>query len=283
METAIITTNKGLTPIQTEVISKMPFSLQKYVKAKNSPIISEMEVKDGLKFLYDLISSTQVNIGHVKRADDSEANLQIAENLFNLIKSKYQSLTVDELKLAILNGSISEYGEYTTFSLKTLSDWIKGYLNDINKKHAMSEWNRAIDLATAKDKTHEQKQQIIIDGCLHAFNDYKSNSLSFPVDYLCGVFYDKLKELGLINFTTERKGRIYDEALVIYKSGINDFYGAGKINKDIYGSIIQTISNKKTSQENRSFVNLGKRIGLKMYFNDLLETDTELLDLINPT
>lgn len=277
MEHQLITTQKALTPLQTEVIKKLPFSLQKYVKAKNSPIISEMEVKDGLKFLYDLISSTQVNIGHVKRADDSEANLQIAENLFNLIKSKYQSLTVDELKLAVLSGSISEYGEYTTFSLKTLSDWIKGYLNDINKKHAMSEWNKAIDLANSKEKTPEEKEAIIIHGCLHAFNDYKANSLVIPVDYLCSVFYDYLKSKGLINFTLDRKGEIYDKALEIYKKGLDN---SKQINKDIYGSIIQTISNKKTSQQNRSFVNLGKRIGLLMYFDDLLETETELTDLI---
>lgn len=278
METQVITTNKGLTPLQKEVVSKMPFSLQKYVKAKDSLIISEMEVTDSLKFLIDLITNTQVNIGHVKRAEDGEANLSIAENLLNIIKSKYQSLTIDELKLAVLSGSISEYGEYTTFSLKTISDWIKGYLNDINKKLAMSEWNKLIDMVQIRKYTDEQKQQIIVDGCLHAFKDYKENNLVIPVDYLCSVFYDYLKNKELINFTLERKGKIYDEALRIYKSGMDS---NKKIDKDIYGLIIQTISNKKTSQENRSFVNLGKRIGLLMYFNDLLETETELTDLIN--
>lgn len=284
MEIQIIQHNQGLTPLQKEVISKMPFSLQKYVKAKDSPMISGLEIKEALKLLIDLITNTQVNIGHVKRADDSEANLQIAENLLNLIKSKYQSLTVSELKLAVLNGSISEYGDYSTLSLKTFSDWIKGYLNDINKKTAMSEWNKMIDMVQIRNYSEEQKEQIIMDGCIHAFNDYKSNGLLnkiiFPVDYLCGIYYDYLKNKGLINFTSERKGQIYDEALKIYKSGIDELRKNGGVTKDIYGSIITTISNKKTSQENRSFVNLGKRIGLRMYFDDLLELNEDLKQLL---
>jgi len=71
METQVQVINQGLTPIQVSVIKQMPFSLQKYVKAKDSPIISEMETSVALKFLTDLISTTEVNIGFTIKATDS--------------------------------------------------------------------------------------------------------------------------------------------------------------------------------------------------------------------
>lgn len=280
MENQIVTTNKGLTVEQKEVISKMPFSLQKYVKAKDSPKISDFGISDALKFLVDLIASTQVNIGHVKRAEDEDANLQMAENLFNLIKSKYQSLTVDELKLAVLNGSISEYGDYTTLSFKTISDWIKSYLNDVNKKHAMAEWNRCLDNVKKHEYTDEQKEQIEIDGLIHYFKEFKENKMMekfvMPVDYLCAIFYLRLKTNGVITentFSKEKKIEMYANAKFEYENGFKD----KNISKDIYGSMIQMIAKK----QNRPFDHLCKRIALHEYFNSLIKRDVELIDELN--
>lgn len=280
MENQIVTTNKGLTIEQKDVISKMPFSLQKYVKAKDSPKISDLGISDALKFLVDLIASTQVNIGHVKRAEDEEANLQMAENLLNLIKSKFQSLTVDELKLAVLNGSISEYGDYATLSFKTISDWIKSYLNDVNKKHAMAEWNRCLDNVKKHEYTEEQKEQIEIDGLLHYFKEFKENKMMekfvMPVDYLCAIFYLRLKTNGVITentFSKEKKIEMYDKAKFEYENGFKD----KNISKDIYGSMIQMIAKK----QNRPFDHLCKRIALHEYFNSLIKRDVELIDELN--
>lgn len=273
--------NNGLTLIEKQAINELPIGLQKFVKAKESEIISKLTPLNLDLYVFDFINELILNVGHTEKAKDGLSVQQISDSVAKYIIEKHPTLTKQELNLACLSYFIENDNDNVGVSLKSVAGAIRNYLNSELKKKAMSEWNKMIDMVQIRNYSEEQKHQIIVDGCIHAFEDFKNKSMSFPVDYLCAVFYDKLKELGLINFTTERKGQIYDEAIKIYKSGIDNLYENGGVKKDIYGSIISTISNKKTSQQNKSFVNLGKRIGLLMYFNDLLELDEDLKNVLN--
>lgn len=269
--------NRGLILVENNHANNLPVGLQKYVNAKNSEVISTLNPLQLELYMFDFITELILNVGHTKKAEDGFSVEQVSNSVSKFILDTHPTITKDELKLACLSYFIEKDNEQYTVSLKSVASAIRSYLNDELRKKAIMENNKLIDLVQIGKFSDEQKEQIILNGCLNCFDDYKENNLVVPVDYLCAVFYDFLKRKELINFTLERKVEIYDKALIIYKAGFN---ASKQINKDIYGSIIQTISNKKTSQENRSFVNLGKRIGLLMYFNDLLETGTELKELI---
>jgi len=162
----IIKQTNQITFAEKEVLEKIPLGLQKFIKAKFSPLISEIEEKEADRMIYDLICQTQIHIGHTKSAEDIEINLICSRAILALIKSKYQNLTIQELKISFLNGSIGEYGQTIGVNLKSASEWIKGYLNDQKKLQAMSEWNKCLDNVQKHKYTEEQKEQIEVDGSI---------------------------------------------------------------------------------------------------------------------
>jgi hypothetical protein len=276
-DTRLITVNTGLTQTEREVINELPSGLQIYTKAKDSPKISDLPPVEAEIMIYNLISETQINIGHTKSAEDENVNQITSASILNFINQKYRTLTVAELKLAFLNGLSGDYGDYIGVNLKSASQWIKGYLNDEKRKQAMSEWNKCLDNVKKHVYTDEQKEQIEIDGCLHYFNEFVNNKMLerfvMPTDYLCSIFYLRLKTLGLINdstFSQDKKQQMFSEAKTEYEKGFNN----RNISKDIYGAMLTMIAKK----QNKPFDHLCKRIALHEYFKELVKNDCNLSD-----
>jgi len=276
-DTRLITVNTGLTQTEREIINTLPSGLQIYTKAKDSPKISDLPPVEAEIMIYNLISETQINIGHTKSAEDENVNQITSASILNFINQKYRTLTVAELKLAFLNGLSGDYGDYIGVNLKSASQWIKGYLNDEKRKQAMSEWNKCLDNVKKHVYTDEQKEQIEIDGCLHYFNEFVNNKMLerfvMPTDYLCSIFYLRLKTLGLINdstFSQDKKQQMFSEAKTEYEKGFNN----RNISKDIYGAMLTMIAKK----QNKPFDHLCKRIALHEYFKELVKNDCNLSD-----
>jgi hypothetical protein len=276
-DTRLTTINTGLTHTEREIINTLPSGLQIYTKAKDSPKISDLPPVDAEIMIYNLISETQINIGHTKSAEDENVNQITSASILNFINQKYKTLTVAELKLAFLNGLSGDYGDYIGVNLKSASQWIKGYLNDEKRKQAMSEWNKCLDNVKKHVYTDEQKEQIEIDGCLHYFNEFRQNKMLerfvMPTDYLCSIFYLRLKTLGLINdstFSQDKKQQMFSEAKTEYEKGFNN----RNISKDIYGAMLTMIAKK----QNKPFDHLCKRIALHEYFKELVKNDCNLSD-----
>ena len=264
-----------LTEVERKAFEQIPSGLQKFVKAKFSPLISEMDAAEADKMIFDLICQTQIHIGHTKSAEDMEMNLICSRAILSLIKSKYQNLTITELKTAFLNGSIGEYGQSIGVNLKSASEWIKGYLNDEKRKQTMAQWNKCLDHVKKRDYSEEEKEQIEVDGCLHYFNEFKNNKMLerfvMPTDYLCSIFYLRLKKNGLIKdgtFSAEKRQQMYAEAKTEYENSFNNT----NISKDIYGAMIQMIAKK----QNKPFDHLCKRIALHEYFKELIKNGVDL-------
>ena len=280
METKLIRQNTAIQIDNSHIIQQLPIGLQVYVKVKQAPIISQMPLGEAIQFIFDTIEKTLVNLAWPKVAGEEDVIINTSENLFKLICDKYINLTTEELKLACLNGSLENYGKYIGLGLKTLSDWLKGYSNDELKKKAMSEWNKMIDLVQIRNYSDVQKEQIIIDGCLHFFKEYKLSGMLkeivIPVDSLCAIFYDKLKEKNLLVFTTERKVEIFTKAEKQYKQQVEVNYKKRLIKKDGFEHLMNSMANNS----NKPFSNLCKKLALIEYFNDLIEMEQDLDTLL---
>jgi len=275
----------SLTISDHSAINQLPEQLRKYALAKEGKMISKMPLKDAITSIYDTLCKVLVDTGNgnMQKQDNVESVLiTISESVYQLIFDKYKVLTINEFKLACLNGSLGDYGQYFGLNLKTVSDWLKGYNNDENKKKAMAEWNRLIGLVSIQPKTPEQKDAIIVDGLIHYFNEYKKAGLVqkfvLPVNSLCAVFYDNLKEKGLLIITKERKLEMYDKALAEYKADLEAKAKDRTVNfktKDIK-PLLESIA----GNNNKPFANICKRMALLQYFDELIEMDTDIKDIL---
>lgn len=274
-----------LTKSDNQAINLMPIHLQKYALAKQGELISKMSVKFAIKSIYEVLAKALVDSGQNKAYEKEKVELvilNISENVYQLICDKYKSLSINEFKLACLNGSIGEYGDYFGINLKTVSDWLKGYLNDENKRKAMAEWNRLLELVVIQPKTDAQKDEIIVNGCIHYFEQYKQAGLLkqilVPVNSLCAVFYDNLKSKGLLIITKERKNELYDKALAEYKT---DLEAKAKDRESSFkAEQIKPLLDSIVGNNNKTFANICKRMALMQYFDELIEMDQDLKDIL---
>lgn len=275
----------SLTISDHSAINQLPEQLRKYALAKEGKMISKMPLKDAITSIYDTLCKVLVDTGNgnMQKQDNVESVLiTISESVYQLIFDKYKVLTINEFKLACLNGSLGDYGQYFGLNLKTVSDWLKGYNNDENKKKAMAEWNRLIGLVSIQEKTPEQKDAIIVDGLIHYFNEYKNAGLVqkfvLPVNSLCAVFYDNLKEKGLLIITKERKLEMYDKALAEYKADLEAKAKDRTVN--FKTADIKPFLESIAGNNNKPFANICKRMALLQYFDELIEMDMDIKDIL---
>ena len=151
-----------------------------------------------------------------------------------------------------------------------------------NKKKAMHEWNKMIDLVQIRKFNDNQKDEIVIDGCITFFKEYKSNGMLNqvvkPVDSLLAIFYDKLKEKKILILAPDVKLAIYDEATKEYKQTLEDAKKNRKLKfeqKDM-----DLLLGMMANNSNKPFANVCKRISLIRFFNDLIEMDQDLETLL---
>lgn len=272
-----------LTLTEKKAISELPENLKKYILAKESEVISNKKRGDAIISIYDVLYKTLVNVGYNNIATQKDTVELIAVSVYDLIIARYKTITIDEFKIACFNGSIKDYGDYMGVNLKTISDWLKGYLNDENKKKAMAEFNRLLDLVQIRVYTDAQKEQIILEGCVHFFNEYKKlgilNEIQKPANNLMAIFYDKLKDIGLIVFTKERRVELFKKSEKEYVYQLEHAKNSKKVNFDQAG--FDLMVSLMAKNENEPFKNLCKRNALIEYFNDLILTDENLQELIN--
>ena len=274
-----------LIPIQkqNELMAKMPVHYQKYIIAKNGNKLAYIKIGTAIKSIYDIVVQTMINSGSKKDLEDIALITNLAESIYQLITTKYQSLTIEEFKILCFNGVTNEYGDYFGINLTTISNWIKAFQNDINRKQSMHYWNNLIHLATVKDKTPTEKRQIIIDGLITLFNELKpkfddhKDKFKLEMPIISYIFYDFLKELELINFSKERKEEIYDRSKYQYEAKLQKSRLDPTIKftqKDLESALFNL-------PKDRTFSNLCKLEALRDYLSDLFELDEDINSIIS--
>ena len=268
---------------QNELIAKLPIASQKYIIAKNGHKVLDLKIGTAIKGIYDIVVQTMINSGSKKDLEDITLITNLAESVYQLITTKYQSLTIEEFKILCFNGVTNEYGDYFGINLTTISNWVKAFQNDINRKQSMHYWNNLIHLATVKDKTPNEKRQIIIDGLITLFNELKpkfnehKDKFKLEMPIISYIFYDFLKELGLMNFSKERKEDIYDRSKYQYEAKLqkSKLDPTIKFNqKDLELALLNL-------PKDRTFANLCKLEALRDYLSDCFELDEDINNIIN--
>ena len=266
----------------SELISKLPIGSQKYLIAKNALKISELTTGNAIRSIYDSIAQSMINSGNKKDLEDIELITNIAENVYQLITNKHPYITIEEFKMICFNGVSLEYGEFFGINLTTISNWINNYKTDSKRITAMHYWNNLIHLATVRDKTAEQKRQIVIDGLLslhkHLLPVYEKTGDKhlFEMPIISYIFYNFLKEIGLMNYNKDKKIEIYDRAKIKYEQKLS------KLKRDPSVKFKQSDYDVLMNNLNidQSFAHICKLEALRDYMFDVFEMNEDLNYLI---
>lgn len=249
---------------------RIPESLKGYalnrVGKKAIKDLTEHEVKNACN---SIIAVSFAEIGQFK-VDTPMLQFQ-SETLFKELRGRYKDLTLDELKEAFKMGIRNEFGQYFGLCAKTYNLFIKSYYERPERAEAMKQVLRMIDKPESKHYTEEQKEMLVKQGCLQAFNEYyESKKLPFVI----APIYDYLwQNRGLIKWTEEERNDIWQTALKAYEGELRKRRDEGEINSFQMKQILANLN----GELNRTFINKVKAEGLKRFFDKLITNNQKLI------
>lgn len=246
---------------------------QEIILARNGERIRMMPESSVGRELSILITKTHIACGQA--INEGVVSLGMPMLLEDIIKY-FGTLTISEITQAFRLGTMGEFGEWFGLNNKTYLQWCKGYLGwqkriEANKKQMafQNEFNKP------KELTQSEKEKIIAEGVLIVFKEFKKTNFVYDAG---NVTYNYLDSKQLIPFNIERKKEIVKLAEAKVRLLITDKMAVAisEIERAALKNKLCSISSK--DEEVRSEC---KRIGLNIFFKELVETGTELSDLIN--
>lgn len=256
---------------------------------KLSPLLSQSEIeivicKEGKKikdlkrsevkvFLSTLIVKTYQDCGQT--AVEKDIELSVNEVLIDVLNYA-GGFTIAQITHAFKLGRLGEFGEWYGLNSNTFQKWIRGYMGyskrfDANKKQEayLKELNKP------KEPTAEEKKEFIKQVCLKAFEDFKEKG--FVID-AGNASFNYLWNNRIISFTSQRTTEFKLKALEVVKLEKVAKMDNPELRKEIKKSLAEI--EKKMLEHNEVLIE-AKKIALNTFFKELMETETELKDLLN--
>jgi hypothetical protein len=213
-----------------------------------------------------LIGQTHLNCGF--KTDENQVEQTIDELCLDLLKYN-STLSFQEIELAFKNGWKKQYGDFFGLNNATYFQWVNAYTwgeKRLKVKKTLLEAKENEKIEPAK-KTEAEIDAIMRDACLRSFDDFKKKILVVDAG---NVKYNYLVKCGLINFTKERKQEI--RAIVESRMRTQAIENRQK-SETIEKSIAKILT--------ESIISESRREALVVFYKDLVETETELIDLLN--
>ena len=213
-----------------------------------------------------LITNTHFKAGY--KFDAIQVGQTLRELCSDIVRY-FPSATFEEIELAFKNGYKEEYGEYFGLNNKTYFHWIGAYFHGEKRSRIKKTLLEAKENANKQPekKTETESDYILKNACLKSFDDFRKGVVIFDAG---NVKYNYLVKCGIINFTKERK----QEIRTIVESRMRT----------------QAIENRQKSESieksiakilPESIISESRREALVVFYKDLIETETELIDLLN--
>ena len=242
------------------------------IKANSGKKIREFELNDSAKIGIALLGWCKM-LGVTNIPDSNEMNM-----VERLIILEFPDFSVDEINLAFrkaIAGKLNVSPEhYQQFSAK----YIAGILNSYRefRIEEMKNYNKTLIPATT-EPTEETKKQILINGLKSKFQRFEETG---EFEDAGNASYDYLDSLGKIPFTTERKKEFMTQA----KNEIRNEKAQqkmGKVDSNGLSAIKKYLEALESGGQKNDVVVKAKKIALKTLFKDLIETETNIDELID--
>lgn len=192
--------------------------------------------------------------------------------LFNALKGRYLTLTIQEVQQAFKKGLDNEYGQYFGMCAKTYNQFLKGYFDNPERGKA---WNQYLD-SIGKEHVMLIPEYIIkkkgIEQLKNRFTHYKKTG---ELGFFGWADYDFLKELkGVKSLITLDQFKVIKEKTeeVWSSKYVKEMEKEKKRgNFDLANSIADILT--KGIEKDRTLLNRQKELALKAYFDGINELD----------
>lgn len=236
---AVINQNALVSPQQALVLERLPQIAQGIVRAKvASKTIPDM-FKDDAVVTVNLVSMIIADgiktLGHWNQLEQSRVLEFMQEKMITLLMGKYNRVTIHEFKLSVEKLCTGEYkkksSDVIVVSVESMCYAIDCFLIEEFRKMALADFNIRLMIESNKPKivlTEEDKLSIVRDGCNKAWEQFKKDG-TLPLK--CCPYYDEIKRVHNITWTTDEYAKIKQEATEIYNQKIIAEKRSGNLNK----------------------------------------------------
>jgi len=260
----LVKTETAYSSIEISSISTLQKIDQKFILALVDSRISILEIQFAGNFLYETLKIIEIDSGLSKL--ENVDLIALSKSIYDLILDKYPALTSTEFRTACKNGVIGNYGEWYGMCLKSVNQWIKGYLSDTARIQAIKNWNKSIDESVIKisQKPVYFTKEYLAKSAKDAFEVYKETG---KLPFVPHAIYDAIKELLKLDTLIDIKDwpQIQELSKKAYSESHKPKVGVNNITQ---------VLNFELS--NRSFEFEVKKQGLIFFFNNLISQKKSL-------
>lgn len=254
-------------PVVKSPIDLLPIQALPYVKAKieGEPFVFPQSIEKVKEIILKGINF----YGHYEQGAKADVIQFLAESTITLVLKDFKHLTVQELGLAVENGTKGNYeikkNGLRTVNIENINLWIKSYIADESRKAAMGYYNLLLNQSTLKtEPTPEEKEKQLKKACIDAYVEFKHDG---TITLISRIVYDYLKDKLKIEWSPEERIKIRAEATENYERELK----LKKLGREITKNQFEAALENKKSLDNEM-----KKVALLYYFKKIKNNKQEI-------
>lgn len=241
------------------------------IAAALNPKLSEIEYLPAVEKIVTILTTVYTLSG---QKPDAVTLAIYAQEFYTQLMRLYSSITLEEVAEALRRGVFDEYGEYYGLNIKTFVQFVKGYLNSLERKNAKEIFEKKIAEQQTKELTVEERelaQQRFINVL---YEDYLRDK--FNPDLVPAFLYYVLEKSGKIALTREQK-------VALMQSAEKKYYEQIELQKSREYMVIKDVSRKYIDSDQarkEKIKNIARRLAMSAFFEQQrLEGVTKIFDV----
>lgn len=266
-----ITTKVNYTQEEIDCISLLEVSQQPFIIAMTADRISAMMKQEAVMFIFEQLNLRLIECGLGKENSNDVSLLSIST--YDVICEHYKTLTTHQFIASTKNGVLNHYGEWYGFCLKSVNQWMRGYMNDEKHIRAVKDWNEKIKKTVVRTSDKVTIELASKKSCVAAFEEYK---VSKKLPFGAFAYYDIICECLGVHIKDSLHKTVLpdanDRAYCVEKGKENYLNGCKIVGETIYNQIVQSV----VAKHNRSFEFEIKKVALGLYFDKLIAQNKNL-------
>jgi hypothetical protein len=212
------TINNGLrTKPEQEAFNQLPEGLKEFTLVRLEKCVKDLTDFDLKDACLDIIG-----VAYVEQAQmDIHPNVRAfqAETLFGELRKikDFKLLTLSEVRLAFKMGVRKEFDTDTVrgygMCAATYNFWLKSYFNLPQRIEGYGQYLAILEAPAVVEKTPEERNEILINGIINLFKEYKDKKEKYPRIYpkISHIYYLKLEELKIMSWRKDEISEITEE------------------------------------------------------------------------
>jgi len=262
-----------------EIISSPSIECMELIEAFKSPkilAIAPYEIGNKLK---DALTKAYYHTGYKAPGVEEFLKLQIYLTDFLNSEKIYQAVSIDEVSIAIKRGSDGQYGNFMGIAPKSVTGWIRAYLESENRKDA-----KVIQLNIEEqgklpkpEPTPEQQWENFVVRLRVLYSNFLTGIIIQPAE--ATFVFKVLRRSRIINFDESRRNALKAKALVQIKKEADPKRAINKDERRRMSAAFDVLL--QNEMEDPQVINRAMALGLIEWFEDLKQFGTTIDQAVN--